>query len=121
MTFFLNFIPELIEDGHLFATTPPLYIIRGNNNDKWICYSDKEADPIIQKLNDHNVKPVVTRLKGLGEMEAYESDEYLMNPKTRVFKQITMEDANRAKIVFNRLMGDDAEWKRKLISEGSVE
>ncbi len=116
LTFFYRFMPELIKQGHIYIAVPPLYRIR-KRGDHYV-YSDEELNDMRKKLGE-NID--VQRFKGLGEMNPDQLWETTMNPKTRLFKKVTIEDAALADDVFSRLMGEDVEARRKFIAEHAAE
>jgi DNA gyrase subunit B len=116
LTFFFRFIRKIIEDGHLYIAVSPLYRIR-KRGDHYV-YSDEELKDILKEMGG-NVD--VQRFKGLGEMNPEQLWETTMNPKTRMLKKVTIEDAAIADEVFSRLMGEDVEERRKFIAERAHE
>ena len=118
-TFIWNFAPELILDGFVFATIPPLYKIT-LGKDNYIYLQDDKALEEFKNANKGK-KYTVTRHKGLGEMDVEELEESLLNPETRVLKQITVEDITSTNILFDQLMGTSAVPRKKYIEEHSNE
>jgi DNA gyrase subunit B len=116
LTFFFRFMPKLIENGHLYIAVSPLYRIR-KRGDHYV-YSDEELKDILKEMGG-NVD--VQRFKGLGEMNPEQLWETTMNPRTRMLKKVTIEDAAIADEVFSRLMGEDVEERRKFIAERAHE
>jgi DNA gyrase subunit B len=116
LTFFFRFMPKLIENGNVYIAVSPLYRVRKKSIH--YVYSDEELKKIIAKLGQ-NVN--VQRFKGLGEMNPEQLWETTMNPKERLLKKVTIEDAARADETFSRLMGDDVEARRQFISERAHE
>ncbi len=114
LTFFFRFMPELVKQGHIYIAVPPLYRVR-KRGDHYV-YSDEELKEIKQKLGQ-NVD--VQRFKGLGEMNPEQLWETTMNPKTRLLKKVTIEDAALADETFSKLMGDDVEARRHFIAENA--
>ena len=116
LTFFFRFMPKLIEQGNIYIAVSPLYKVR-KKNDHYV-YSDDELKKIVGKLGS-NV--TVQRFKGLGEMNPEQLWETTMNPKTRLLKKVTIEDAVKADETFSKLMGDDVEPRKQFIAERAQE
>ena len=106
ITLFINFFPEIIEKGHLYAALPPLY----KAGDKYL-YNDKELEEYLKK----NKASHVSRFKGLGEMNPEQLKATTMDIKTRKLKQITVEDLAEAKKITEDLMGKDSALRRDLL------
>lgn len=118
LTFFFRMMPQLIENGNVFIAVPPLYRVRHGNKVEYI-YSDAELKKYLDKVKTQNV--VIQRFKGLGEMNPEQLWETTMNPKTRVLRRITIEDAVAADETFSKLMGDNVLARRQFISEKAQE
>ncbi|MEK6897714.1 MAG: DNA topoisomerase (ATP-hydrolyzing) subunit B [Nanoarchaeota archaeon] len=116
LTFFYRFMPQLIENSHVYAALPPLYRIRKGNKDNYV-YSDEELKKEVGSSDSANV----TRFKGLGEMSSIQLWDTTMNPKTRIIKKIFIEDAVEADRVFSMLMGDDVQARKVFIQENAKE
>ncbi len=115
LTFFYRFMPQLIQEGHIYAAMPPLFRVR-KKKDHYV-YSEEELKKIIKELSVSDVG--VTRFKGLGEMSSEQLWETTMNPKTRKLKKIYIEDAVEADAVFSMLMGDDVQARKEFIQENA--
>ena len=115
LTFFFRFMPQLIENGKVYAAMPPLYRVRKKKD--YYVYSEKELKKVCEKLNTTNV----TRFKGLGEMSSNQLWDTTMNPRTRKLKKIYIEDAVEADQVFSMLMGDDVQGRKDFITENALE
>ena len=118
LTFFFRFMRPLIEEGHIYAAKPPLYLIQRNKKENFYFYSDEELDEW-KKAN--GMKGCIQqRYKGLGEMDADQLWDTTMDPEHRTLIQLTMEDAIEAEKYFSELMGDDSELRRKFIEENAT-
>ena len=119
MTLFYRYMPELIQNGHLYIATPPLYRCRKGKIEEY-CYNEVQRMQFLAKYNDGSEEGVKTqRFKGLGEMNPEQLWETTMNPDTRLLKQVTIEDAARADYVFSMLMGEDVGPRREFIEQNA--
>ena len=117
-TFIWNFCPELIYDGYVYASVPPLYKVTINKKYKYI-----KNDEALEEFRKQNAGKsyVVNRMKGLGEMDEEELEETLLDPESRVIKQITVEDVEAANKLFDDLMGTAIVPRKLFIKEHSKE
>ncbi|HOC48447.1 MAG TPA: DNA topoisomerase (ATP-hydrolyzing) subunit B [Bacteroidales bacterium] len=115
MTFFFRHMKELIENGHIYIATPPLYLVRRGKSEKY-CWSEEERDAAVRELAQGKESAVsVQRYKGLGEMNAEQLWDTTMNPETRTLRQVTIDSAAEADHIFSMLMGDDVPPRREFI------
>ena len=118
-TFIWNFAPDLVKKGYIYATVPPLYKVTLGKDNYIYLQDDKELEEFRQK--NAGKKYMVARHKGLGEMDVEELEESLLNPKTRLLKQITVEDVQATDILFDQLMGTTVTPRKKYIEAHSHE
>ncbi|MBS7260997.1 MAG: DNA topoisomerase (ATP-hydrolyzing) subunit B [Treponema sp.] len=121
MTFFFRYMPQLIENGHVYIAMPPLYRVEYKKAKfRKFVFSDEERDRALEELGENRDKAEVQRYKGLGEMEWEELRDTTMAPENRKMKQVKITDAQMADKVFSILMGDDVEPRRQFIEENAV-
>ena len=118
LTLFYRYFKPLIEGGHIYAAQPPLYSIKHGKTIKYVL-DEKERDEYLESLSE-NVKPEIGRMKGLGEMDPHELRSTTMGIETRVLKQINLADAIQVDEIFQILMGEEVEPRRKFIEENAL-
>ena len=115
LTFFFRYMKELVESGHIYIATPPLYLVKKGQKKEY-AWSDDQRDRIVQQLGGGTIQ----RYKGLGEMNAEQLWDTTMNPEFRTLRQMVIDNSIDADLVFSMLMGDDVPPRREFIEENAV-
>ena len=112
LTFFFRHMNSLIQNGHVYIATPPLYLVKKGKNSRY-CWTEEEREATLAEYGSKGAH--VQRYKGLGEMNAHQLWETTMSPDTRILRQVTIESAAEADRIFSMLMGDDVPPRREFI------
>lgn len=116
LTFFFRYMKELIEAGHVYIATPPLYLVKKGSKKEY-AWNDKERDQINESFGG---SAGIQRYKGLGEMNAEQLWETTMKPENRTLRQVTIDNGTEADRVFSMLMGDEVPPRREFIEKNAV-
>ena len=119
LTFFFRYMKELIENGHVYIATPPLYLIKRGSTQRY-CWTEEERLKIVEELSNGKETGVhIQRYKGLGEMNAEQLWLTTMNPEFRTLRQVMIESGTEADRIFSMLMGDDVPPRREFIEKNA--
>jgi DNA gyrase subunit B len=116
LTFFFRFMKELIEQGHVYIATPPLYLVKKGTKKEY-AWNDDQRDMINLKLGG---SAAIQRYKGLGEMNAEQLWDTTLNPNFRTLRQITIDSLAEADRIFSMLMGDEVPPRREFIEKNAI-
>lgn len=116
LTFFFRYMRELIERGHVYIATPPLYLVKKGAKKRY-AWNDQERDTL---LNEYSSGASVQRYKGLGEMNAEQLWDTTMNPEFRTLRRVSIDNATESDRIFSMLMGDEVPPRREFIEKNAV-
>ena len=120
LTFFFRYMKDLIENGHVYIATPPLYLIKKGKDERY-CWTENEREQIVAEFsaNGRESGIHIQRYKGLGEMNAEQLWSTTMNPEFRTLRQVEIENGTEADRIFSMLMGDDVPPRRDFIEKNA--
>ncbi len=117
LTFFFRHMPDLIQNGHVYIASPPLYLIKRGKEERY-CWTEEQRRAAVEELGKGKESAVtIQRYKGLGEMDAAQLWDTTMNPENRILRQITIDNAAEADRIFSMLMGDEVPPRREFIEQ----
>jgi DNA gyrase subunit B len=114
LTFFFRYMPELIEEGHLFVAQPPLYRLSHKRKIQY-AYTEADREQIVKKWKVGTESVGLQRYKGLGEMNPQQLWDTTMDPANRTLLLVTIEDASAADRTFDMLMGAKVPPRKRFI------
>ena len=117
LTFFFRHMPDLIQNGHVYIASPPLYLIKRGKEERY-CWTEEQRRAAVEELGKGKESAVtIQRYKGLGEMDASQLWDTTMNPENRILRQIAIDNAAEADRIFSTLMGDEVPPRREFIEQ----
>jgi DNA gyrase subunit B len=116
LTFFFRYMKDLVEAGHVYIATPPLYLVKKGAKKEY-AWSDNDRDILNEKFGG---SANIQRYKGLGEMNASQLWDTTMNPGFRTLRQVTIDNGVEADRIFSMLMGDEVPPRREFIEKNAV-
>lgn len=120
LTFFFRYMKELIERGYVYIATPPLYLIKRGNEQRY-CWSEEQRAEIVAEFSKNTKESNIhiQRYKGLGEMNSEQLWDTTMNPEKRTLRQVNIVNGTDADRIFSMLMGDEVPPRREFIEKNA--
>jgi DNA gyrase subunit B len=115
LTFIYRYMKELVQQGYVFLAQPPLYLIKKGKEQAYAWNEEQRKAWIEKHAAGKEDSVTIQRYKGLGEMNAQQLWDTTMNPASRTLKQVTIESASTADLIFSMLMGDEVAPRREFI------
>lgn len=120
LTMINEFLKPWIEEGKVFLTLLPLYVVTTNKGEHYYFYTENEFRRERVKLDNKGIKYQTSRLKGLGEMDAEDLHTFAFNKATRKLIRVSLEDAMYAQDMLDKIMGDDTSYRKDILTEHSI-
>ena len=120
LTFFFRYMKELVESGHVYIATPPLYLLKRGKYMRY-CWDENQRERLIKEMKKgQDVNISIQRYKGLGEMNATQLWETTMNPEFRTLRRVDIVNGIEADRIFSMLMGDEVPPRREFIENNAI-
>ncbi len=119
LTFFFRYMKELIENGHIYIATPPLYLVKKGAKSEY-AWGEEDRERLTKEFSTDGKGVTIQRYKGLGEMNAEQLWDTTLNPSFRTLRKVTIDSATEADRVFSMLMGDDVPPRRDFIEKNAM-